>query len=129
MPYLPLAPALQNWMMIDQFQVQRRVETISTENGRSTIAITETINPVWGVVTPASPTDLKRLSDYDVQTKHIAITAAFAFSGDGANGVKADWITWNGDLYEVLDVKAYERYGLGFTNAIAGLITAQPNVP
>lgn len=129
MPYLPIAPALTNWMMNDGFVVLRRTETIDY-TGRGQIAVSTTFPKIGGVVTPASANDLARVPDYDMQRKAIMVIAPFAFVGALAGGgAKPDWIVWNGDTYEVVDVQSYERYGLGFTQVIAGIVTVQPNTP
>ena len=115
-------------MLNDVFTVQRRAEVVG-DNGVAVLSITNTYPGVTGVVTPASRNDLERLADDQRMNTMITITSHFAMRGAVSGEGIPDWVVWNGDTYQVTDVQSYQRYGLGFTVSVCGLIAAQPNVP
>lgn len=114
-----LAPEFQ-----DTFSVVRRAYSVD-QNGRSVLTPHAPV-AATGVVTPAGPTDLKRLPDDQYQQEAITIVTTYRLQG-AVEGGAPDRVQWNGNLYQVIDVEDYSRYGRGFIRAICGIVTSQPN--
>lgn len=105
--------------------VIRRTETVNNL-GRG--VITELLIPnVEVVITMSSPSDLRRLSDYDIQSKAYTVVTPFRLQGIAPNQ-KNDIILYDGDRYQIMDVKDYTNYGRGFVSAIAVSEVAAPNL-
>lgn len=123
---LDLSDALCDPLLLDTFSVTRRIETISP-NGRP-VTINSVKSGIFGTVCAASPTDLQRLGDYQVQGKTISIVTQYRLHGavkSGATSYQPDVVNWNGSNFLVILVDDYSQYGAGWMQAIA---TSKDNV-
>lgn len=125
MPDIELSPALTSNMLVDDFSVKRRIETID-EHGRMSVATT--IIPTFGVVVPATPDDLDTSPDMRYARKTLSITTEFRLRGP-ASGYQPDWVSWRGDDYQVTNVGDYSAFGDGFIIATAQSRDAQDQPP
>jgi len=106
--------------MLDVFSVIRRPENI-TQQGRSAIR-QQRFNDIRGVVTAASPNDLERLEDYQLQTGAISIVTPFKLFGvqkQARQNYQPDIVYWDSDYYLVQVTENYSRYMSGWIQAIA----------
>ena len=90
--------------------------------------VTETSMPTRAVVIAASPNDLNRLPEAEIQQKTISVYAPFRFQGAAVdsfgNEMHPDMILWNGGTFLVRLLDDFSNYGRGFTHAIATSINA-----
>lgn len=121
MPSLDVSDAFDE-SFFDTFTLIRRVETVGN-TGFATKAETVTPNQL-GVVTAASPNDLKRLPEADISLKSIVIVTQVRLqlastNADPTKTTKADVVQWANDYYQVALVEDYSRYGQGYIYALA----------
>lgn len=117
-PSLDLSDALTDDNLTDSFSVVRRVETVNGY-GESTVA-TNTISPVYGVVTAGDDNKNKRGADEQHADKSITVITAFRLQGPaqvGGTGYQPDVVIWGGDSYIVNSVDDYSHYAAGFVQA------------
>lgn len=107
------------------FTVLRRQETIPSI-GPATISTTS--YSAEGVVTAASPNDLKRLPEFDMSRKAISIVTQFRLQLNSV-GYKPDIVQWGGDNFLLVLLDDYSHYGAGFVEAIAASIDYQDVPP
>lgn len=131
MPLLDVNDAFDPIMM-DEFQVIRRVQTISNK-GR--VVVAETPMTATGVVTAASPDDLQRLPEAEYMNKAISIYTPFRLQGpaqDEAGVVTLpDQVLWHDSVFVVRAVDDFSGYGRGFVSAVAVSVGAvdPPPIP
>jgi len=101
-------------LLSDRFSVIRRKEVIDV-HGRSTIVAT-TFPNVVGVVTPISPSDLDRQTDYQKMSRSISVVCSFFLQGE-VEGYQPDLVVWRGDQYVVKSIDPYPQFGKGFMQA------------
>jgi len=81
------------------------------------------------VVTPASPSDLQRLPDYQQMGKGISIYSITprlqgpALNPDGTE-TQPDHIEWHGSVYLVRMVEDWAGFGQGYVHTIAETLKA-----
>jgi hypothetical protein len=100
---------------MDNFQVVRRSQQIDNYGRANNI-------PVWtvvaiGVVTAASPDQLRRLPDQQNMSKTIEIVTTFPLQGP-SEGVDPDLISWNGNAYIIQILDDWSNYGPGFVHVV-----------
>jgi len=125
MPTLDLTDAFDPSFW-DTIKVRRRQQLIS-QTGR--VSTSNTTFEMQAVVTPASPSDLQRLPDYQQMGKAISIYSILprlrgpALNTDGSE-TQPDQIEWHGSLYVVRTIEDYAGYGQGYVHAIAETVQA-----
>lgn len=122
MPQLDLSVALTNPMTLDSFNVVRRPDAVNNFGESNSFGTTFT--NMRGVVSMASPNDIKKLPDDQRTLKAITIVTRFALRGvsrDGTQDYQPDLIVWNRNNYIVANVEDYGRYGVGFIQVICTL--------
>ncbi len=100
----------------DRFSVVRRKEIVSQQGRVGTED--KIFANLLGVVTMASPNDLKRLPDYQFNTRVISIVARFPFRGE-STGYQPDIINWRADKYLIIYIDLYPQFGTGFYQILA----------
>lgn len=95
----------------------RRTQAVGA-NGMATNA--ETPYTFSAVVTSASGFELNREPDGEFIKGLIAVHTAFRLQ-DGADGLTADEILWQGKRYTVEKIDNYAHFGRGFISAICAL--------
>ncbi|HEY0724176.1 MAG TPA: hypothetical protein VGD41_09365 [Pyrinomonadaceae bacterium] len=104
----------------DEIKVRRRQQIISETGRVSTINSTFSMQ---AVVTPASPADLQRLTDYQHMGKAISIYSITPrLQGPAVvNGgeTQPDQIEWHGSVYLVRLVEDWAGFGAGYVHTIA----------
>lgn len=126
MPLLnPAAVVLSSPMLLDTFNVIRRVET-EDSSGIAHLLPTATVG-VYGVVKPIGDR-LDRRAEEDSDMKDLRIFTKFALRGETRDGVATNWkpdlVFWKGNNYLVIDVRDYGNYGIGFVAAECNLFEA-----
>lgn len=112
--------------MSDNFTVVSQVERTDSDTGRSTFVQTQA--PGVGVVTMASPSDLRRLPDSQTMERVISIVSTSPLQGPTPQR-QPDIVIWRGDGYIVQDVQPYPQYGIGFYQVLACILGATNNLP
>lgn len=116
MPLLDVTDILFDPDLADTFNVLRRTEVVGG-NGRS--QVTEARSTcIVGVVTMASPDDLKRFPDAQLTGRTIMVCTPFRLRASG-DGFQPDQIEYDGNLYTVVAIDPYTRFGAGFVEALA----------
>ena len=119
MPQIDLSIPLTSFMLLDNFTVQRRQETVGT-NGRNTISVTTTPN-VPGVVHESGDQSLERPFEVSRQRKEIDVYTRFALRGDSLDANQASWqpdlVIWNGNTFVVKTVGDWSNYAEGWVVA------------
>lgn len=121
MPFLDVSSVLLDPDFADRFTVIRRVESVS-DYGRRVLSLTNL--PAVGVVTMASPDDLKRVPEGQTFDRTLSIVSKFPFFGASV-GYQPDLVLWYGDLYIVVALDPYPQFGAGFSQVIVGSIDLQ----
>jgi hypothetical protein len=113
--------------MLDSITVVRRAIVID-QYGRG--QITDTPMAAMAVIGAASPDDLRRLPEAEMQEKTIGLWTPFRLQGAAmdamGNQMHPDQIQWHGDTYIVRILDDWSGYGRGFVYAVATAITATP---
>lgn len=122
MPFLDVSNVVLDPMFASAVSVLRRREVVTTK-GRVTVSTT-TFPRVVGVLTMASPNDLKRLDDQQRTLRTISFVTKFPLRAT-AKGYQPDLIQWFGDNFIVQLLEPYPRFGAGFYQAIATSIDSQ----
>lgn len=117
MPLLDVSFVLDDVMLADTFDVQRRLNTVGS-NGRVTATPDEVFLGVGGVVTQQSSSDLMRTEDGQTIPKRIFIASRFQFMAVTSTN-QPDEVTWDGVVYTVTSSLPYSRYGSGFYECVA----------
>jgi hypothetical protein len=109
----------------DQITVMRRTIVVD-QYGRA--QVTQTSIAALAVVEAASPNDLRRLPEAEMQEKTIALTTPERLQGASidslGNQMHPDRILWHGGTFTVRLLDDYSGYGRGFVHAIATSIAA-----
>ena len=121
MPFLDVSSILTDPDFADRITVVRREEGVS-DKGRRILTLYSL--DTYGVVTMASPDDLKRMPEAQIFDRVLSVVSKFAFFG-ACVGFQPDLIQWRGDLYIVSALDPYPQFGAGFTQVIAGSIDLQ----
>jgi hypothetical protein len=112
---------------MDSIQVVRRAIVVD-QYGRG--QITDTPHAAQAVIGAASPDDLRRLPEAEMQEKSIGVWTPFRLQGAAmdamGNQMHPDQIQWHGDTYIVRVLDDWSGYGRGFVYAVATAITATP---
>lgn len=119
MSMLDMSSALTNPMLLSNFDVNRRVQTVD-DFGTGSTAITP-FTGLFGVIYPSDDNDLKLLPDLRVMGNTLTVITMFALYGEAeANGTdyQPDLVIWNGDSYLVRVVEDFSNYSAGFIKAI-----------
>jgi hypothetical protein len=113
--------------MLDNITVVRRAIVVD-QYGRG--QITDTPHAALAVIGAASPDDLRRLPEAEMQEKTIGVWTPFRLQGAAmdamGNQMHPDQIQWHGDTYIVRVLDDWSGYGRGFVYAVATVITALP---
>lgn len=114
----PGLSVLSNPLLLDSFNVIRRVETVNN-SGEAVLSLTATTN-VSGVVKPIGDR-LDRKSDQDSSQKDLRIFTRFALRGEARDGVPTNWkpdlVFWHGNNFIVKNVRDWGGYGAGYVAA------------
>jgi hypothetical protein len=114
--------------MLDSITVVRRAIVVD-QHGRG--QITDTPHAALAVIGAASPDDLRRLPEAEMQEKTIGLWTPFRLQGAAidamGNQMHPDQIQWHGDTYIVRVLDDWSGYGRGFVYAVATAIAALPN--
>lgn len=128
----PGIAVLSNPLLLDTFNVIRRVETVNN-SGESVLGVSATTG-VYGVVKPIGDR-LDRRADEDSSKKDLRIFTKFALRGAARDGVPTDWkpdlIFWHGNNFIVENVRDWGGYGIGYVAAECNsfeLISSPPQV-
>ena len=128
MPYLDVSYSILNPMLADKFSVLRRQEVVDT-HGRSTVPFPEWFTGTVGVVTAASPNDLKRHPEVDFTQRTLSVITRFRLFGSAATvaqqSFKPDLVYLGGDFFIVRTVDPYPRFGAGFVQTLVESIDPQ----
>jgi hypothetical protein len=108
---------------LSKFSVIRRKEIIDS-HGRS-ITTEQIIDNIDGVITAASPGDLRRVPDYDYQARAYTIYTQYRLQS-AHPGYKNDLVIIDGDRYQVVNQLPYHNYGRGFVSVV---VIAEPGIP
>jgi hypothetical protein len=123
MPMIDVSVALTSLMLVDNFQVIRRTQSVN-EYGEVIITPTS-LGTAYGTVNTASDNDLKRVADDQIQNKMISVVTKFMLRGVWAGG-QPDILVWpnnaNGDNFIVVRIEDYSQIGPGFIQAICASI-------
>lgn len=122
MAWMDFSAVVLSPYLTDRFDVIRRTDTINT-HGRS-VPRTETLRGKVGVITAASPNDLARLPEAQVQGRSLSIVTKFPLFGMGVAN-QPDLIVWNGDHFVVLNLEPYPQFGAGFYQSIVSSVDYQ----
>lgn len=123
MPLLDVSWVCADPMLADTFDVKRRAETVNAW-GESTLAVTTVASAVAGVVTQADPQQLMRRDDGSMGQRGISIVTPYHLRGMSP-AHQPDIVTWAGEDYTVTRCEPYHRFGSGFFQAIAEIMSAQ----
>ena len=123
-----LQPALGAYLLMDQFQVIRRVEVVNLLGRVERPPTSQTFDRVPGTVGPTSPNDLERTPDLDLSKSTLSIVTMFRLQGPSP-GLLPDHVMWHGDAYQVMSVNDYSAYGGGFVQAVLQMVDAQAEPP
>lgn len=130
MPDFDFDEVLTDPDFLDVFNVTRRADN---PNGFGEAAFTpSSFQNLRGVVTPASPSALKRLPEEQRQSKTLEIITRFALRGasnDAGQDYQPDLIFYAGNNYVVTDVQDWSRYGAGWVSALCTLNDVVPAPP
>jgi len=128
----PGLSVLSNPMLLDTFNVIRRIETVNN-NGESVLSLSATTG-VNGVVKPIGDR-LDRKADEDSSQKDLRIFTRFALRGSARDGVPTNWkpdlVFWEGNNFTVVNVRDWGRYGVGYIAAECNaleLVSTPPQV-
>lgn len=95
----------------------RMTQTIDTHGRAQNVAAS---TPFYGVVTSDKGDILHRNADGSRIIGSITIHSPFRLI-DGAVGIDADEIVWQGNIYTVVNVNDYSHFGQGFVCATCDL--------
>lgn len=113
---------LSNPLLLDTFNVVRRIETVNN-SGEPTLSLSATTG-VSGVVKPIGDR-LDRKTDEDTDKKDLKIFTKFALRGTARDGVPTDWkpdlVFWHGNNFLVENVRDWGSYGIGYVAAECSL--------
>lgn len=124
MPDLDVWDDLLDPLIADTFTVTRRAQSTDPTTGRVVITTTQ-LGPFMGTVVPAARLEMG--TDEQHAPKRISVTSSFALQGVVA-GYFPDQVIWAGDVYKVVEVENYQRFGTGFTQATCESIDSQDAV-
>jgi hypothetical protein len=99
---------------VDPLVCFRNTQTVD-DNGLATDTPTST--RFYGVVTNDQGDILKRFPEGSYVTGSIMVHSRFPLTA-GKDGVDADTVQWNGDMYTVFNIANWTTYGAGFTAAL-----------
>jgi galactose-6-phosphate isomerase len=109
---------LSNPLLLDTFNVVRRVETVNN-SGESVQSLSASVG-VYGVVKSIGDR-LDRKAEEDSSQKDLRIFTKFALRGESRDGVPTDWkpdlIFWHGNNFIVKNVRDWGSYGIGYVAA------------
>lgn len=127
MPFIDPSEMLLDPEFTDRFAVVQRIQ-MTDVNG--TVSSSDTTIPsVIGIVLPASPSDIKRYPDKKFGQRSLNIVTQFRLNS-AARNVKTgqyrlpDHVLHEGDIFVVVDLKPYTRYGPGWTKVLVTSIDA-----
>lgn len=118
MALLDVSEVLTDPDFMDSGLICYRLTQIVGNNGMATN--TETQFTFSAVVTSASGFELNREPDGEFIKGLITVHTKFSLQ-DGAAGLTADEILWQGKRYTVEKIEPYTHFGQGFTAAICAL--------
>lgn len=114
----PGLSVLSNPLLLDTFNVIRRIETVNN-SGESVLSLSATTG-VNGVVKPVGDR-LDRRADEDSDKADLRIFTRFALHGVSRDGVPTDWkpdlVFFSGNNYIVNSTRNWGRYGVGYIAA------------
>ncbi|MGI4812806.1 MAG: hypothetical protein ACRYG5_06515 [Janthinobacterium lividum] len=118
MPLLDVSDLLSDPDFADQLFCARQRQSVGEDGIAVNLAC---MTPFIGVVTADRAKELARLATGSTISGSILVNTVFRLT-NGAPGIDADIITWNGRRYTVIDVNDYSRYGAGFICASCDLL-------
>lgn len=121
MPFLDVTEVLLDPDFFDSLVCTRNVQTVGDDGLAANV---DTDTPFIGVVTSDSGDVLVRLATGSRVKGSILVVTKFRLL-EGAPGIDADVVTWDGSRYTVTTVNNYSRYGAGFVEAYCDLIPIQ----
>lgn len=123
MPLLDVSEVFTDPMLIDTFQVIRRLQVVN-QYGEVTPG-KQTVNAT-GVIQAAGDNSLIRQEDFQAQAKTIDVYTQFRLRGVaetiGKTQYQPDIIVWHGDNFLVRSVEDFSGFGQGFVHAEASSI-------
>lgn len=126
----PAFHVLSNPLLVDTFNVIRRVET-ANNSGESVLALTAAVG-IYGVVKPIGDR-LDRKADDDSSQKDLRIFTKFALRGDTRDDLPTNWkpdlVFWKGNNFIVLNVRDWGSYGVGYVAAECNAIEVVSSPP
>lgn len=123
MPLMNLSSVLFDPRLADRFTVNRRAETVNG-SGIATVALT-VLGPFIGVVTAQSAGELIRMDDAQTSPRKISIVCKFQLRR-ASPGFQPDEVVFNGNIFTIVEVLPYDRFGPGFCTAIAQYLGTMP---
>jgi len=121
-PFIDPSVMLLDPQFTDHFAVVKRVQNVDS-NGLVSTADSITPN-VLGIVTPTTPSDLRRFDDKQFGQRTLKIYTQARLNSaatDRATGQQRqpDYLLWNGDKFVVVDIEPWTRFGPGWTKVLA----------
>jgi len=111
----------------EPFIVYRR-SAAADQNGRVPLHPVFAKFHCFGEVTPMTQLPVDREASYQLTRESIEVNTDFALQGPGESPNNlGDQVWWRNQSYLVIQIRRYERYGVGFVTAICELETQMPS--